>query len=505
VAAGQRLQGPQWSYLEVVDSTVTCPIYPHIAVDRAGGVHIVFLDDPENDDYYQDVLYYLRPGSDGWHREMLFRDPVRRVTGFGFGFDDQGLLHLLLGIADDPDPWAGRFDNLYHMTCQEGGWTEMRKVQGPGRYRDLSFCTLPNGRVAVAWTEWAPYRVVLWKLWEKGLWGPTRVALTYFSPKGSGLSYYGQLANGPGDTLHLAFFGEPRGEVWYPCIYYTCTKLGEQWRPPAEVYFNRKEEYDWPLFAVTRDGCRHMFWVVDYDRNIFPDQIIYSFSKDGRSWSIPARFSHHALTDLPFHHPCFLRVVADSSGMLHAMWKYYAWPKEVVLWYRCGREDNWTPPVPVFLDCADAATFDLAVDSENRLHFVWISIRKQDGELAGTIYHAVAELSSSGVPSRQAQTGSEAELISAQAWPNPFNGRLSLRLVPSQRCIVSVHLYDLAGRCLRVLAEGSPVEEDKAVVWDGRDEHGLPVPSGVYLYRIEAQPVHGGQPQVVTGKVSLVR
>ncbi len=506
VAPAQQLQGPQWSYIEIVDSTLLWPIYPHIAVDEDGGLHLVVLDDPESDNFSQDVLYYLRPEGDGWHRQMLFRDPVRRITSIGFGFDDQGLLHLVVGITNDTLGVTDRFENLYHMTCQQGTWTEMRKIYGPGKCQDLDFCTLPNGRVAIAWTDRVPSRTTLWKLWGKGRWGPTQAALTYFSPKGSGVSNFGRLASGPGDTLHLAFFGEPRGSIWYPCIYYTCTKLGGQWSPPSEVYFNPKVEYDWPVFAVTRDGCRHLFWVVDYDRNIFPDQIIYSSSRDGRSWSVPARLSHHALTNLPFHYPCLLRVVGDSSGMLHTMWHYVAWPKEVVYWYRCGRESDWSPPVPVFPDGGDLTSFDLFVDAHNRLHFVWITTQERDWGITSPLWHAVAQLPTSPVRAEPLERGPQTPFISAQAWPNPCNDRLAIQLVLSQPCLVTVQLYDLAGRCVRVLAEKRPSAESRALLWDGCDEQGVPLPSGVYLYRVVAeQGDKDRQPQVVTGKVSLVR
>jgi hypothetical protein len=77
----------------------------------------------------------------------------------------------------------------------------------------------------------------------------------------------------------------------------------------------------------------------------------------------------------------------------------------------------------------------------------------------------------------------------SQNYPNPFNPQTTLQfavpddLVPVK---VKISIYDLRGRLLRQLLD----EEKKAGVyrvhWDGMSGRGEPVPSGVYLYRVEA-------------------
>jgi len=45
-----------------------------------------------------------------------------------------------------------------------------------------------------------------------------------------------------------------------------------------------------------------------------------------------------------------------------------------------------------------------------------------------------------------------------------------------------------------------------AVVWDGRNSNGKPVPSGVYVVRMTAHPVHsGGNAFVASRKVVLMK
>jgi len=47
-------------------------------------------------------------------------------------------------------------------------------------------------------------------------------------------------------------------------------------------------------------------------------------------------------------------------------------------------------------------------------------------------------------------------------------------------------VYDVAGRRVRSLVDAAVVAGHHEVVWDGRDERGREVSSGVYLYRLVA-------------------
>jgi hypothetical protein len=70
--------------------------------------------------------------------------------------------------------------------------------------------------------------------------------------------------------------------------------------------------------------------------------------------------------------------------------------------------------------------------------------------------------------------------------PNPFNPVTTIRFaVPAgARRDYSVRVYDVAGRLVRELAAGQIGAGQHDVRWDGTDDHGAPVSSGVYLYRV---------------------
>jgi hypothetical protein len=81
--------------------------------------------------------------------------------------------------------------------------------------------------------------------------------------------------------------------------------------------------------------------------------------------------------------------------------------------------------------------------------------------------------------------GSEPRLLAPA--PNPFNPCTTLRFSvpagPPQP--VRLEVRDTRGRLVRVLLDGERAPGDWAVDWDGRDESGREVASGIYLARLE--------------------
>ena len=74
----------------------------------------------------------------------------------------------------------------------------------------------------------------------------------------------------------------------------------------------------------------------------------------------------------------------------------------------------------------------------------------------------------------------------AQNYPNPFNPRTTLAYSLHDAANVSLTIYDVAGRRVRELVNEHRLPGAYKVVWDGRDEKGTQVSSGVYFYKLVA-------------------
>ncbi len=77
----------------------------------------------------------------------------------------------------------------------------------------------------------------------------------------------------------------------------------------------------------------------------------------------------------------------------------------------------------------------------------------------------------------------------SQNYPNPFNPVTAIRFQVDQPGFVSLKIYDVAGRLIDTLvnSEISPVSGGHEVQWNGRDQFGNRVASGVYLYRLSTK------------------
>lgn len=126
-----------------------------------------------------------------------------------------------------------------------------------------------------------------------------------------------------------------------------------------------------------------------------------------------------------------------------------------------------------------------------------------------TIYldgFSIIDRSASGVKSKQIDaTGrvvGEYELLSA--YPNPFNLSTTIPYRLNREAAVRLAVFNLQGQLIKVLAEGVQPAGSHRVLWDGLDEEGNIVPSGVYMIRLETTGRHG-LPIQLSRKIALVK
>jgi hypothetical protein len=75
--------------------------------------------------------------------------------------------------------------------------------------------------------------------------------------------------------------------------------------------------------------------------------------------------------------------------------------------------------------------------------------------------------------------------------PNPFGSQTTIRFAVPRHGHVTIEVYDLAGRRVRLLAEGAQEPGYHHVRWDGLDDAGRRAGSGVYLSRMIARNAGG--------------
>ncbi len=86
-----------------------------------------------------------------------------------------------------------------------------------------------------------------------------------------------------------------------------------------------------------------------------------------------------------------------------------------------------------------------------------------------------------------------------QNYPNPFNPATSFSFTLPTAGRVTISIFDIRGREMDTLADAVMPAGEHKVTWNGRDQLGMDVPSGIYLYQTQFNG------QILTGKMTLVQ
>jgi hypothetical protein len=82
--------------------------------------------------------------------------------------------------------------------------------------------------------------------------------------------------------------------------------------------------------------------------------------------------------------------------------------------------------------------------------------------------------------------GVPAEFALGRNFPNPFNPSTSMQVDIPSASEVDVAVYDLLGRLVSRLMSGPQPAGSVTITWDGRDNAGMQVPTGMYIVRMTA-------------------
>ncbi|NIW45011.1 MAG: T9SS type A sorting domain-containing protein, partial [Gammaproteobacteria bacterium] len=72
-----------------------------------------------------------------------------------------------------------------------------------------------------------------------------------------------------------------------------------------------------------------------------------------------------------------------------------------------------------------------------------------------------------------------------QNHPNPFNPETEIRFYLPEPNHVSIRIYNIRGEEIRSLVDSPYTPGSHKIRWDGKDNNGNPVSSGIYLYQLQ--------------------
>lgn len=138
------------------------------------------------------------------------------------------------------------------------------------------------------------------------------------------------------------------------------------------------------------------------------------------------------------------------------------------------------------------------------LYEYFIVATDRDGSVSFAPYAAPAQLYSFSVGGTNADGAPERFELS-QNFPNPFNPSTSISIDLAEDAVVVLRIYDLLGREVAVLLDGMQPAGHRQITWNPQNSHGVQLPTGPYLYRMDVVLISDGSRFSQTRKMLYLR
>ena len=191
---------------------------------------------------------------------------------------------------------------------------------------------------------------------------------------------------------------------------------------------------------------------------------------------------------LYFFFGCLLPVFPKSNGREVLAWRLN--PESDISGYRvyCGEASSAYSSV---FDAGSSNLFDISVLQSGKRYYCAVTAVDASGNES-----AFSDEISFTVDSGPA--GSAAPGITS-VFPNPTSGTTAIWAVLSDSCFARLCISDALGRRVRTVHSGPLAAGAHGFVWDGTDDAGFPVRSGLYIATMT------GAARCRSGKLTLIR
>jgi hypothetical protein len=258
---------------------------------------------------------------------------------------------------------------------------------------------------------------------------------------------------------------------------------GENWLVEKSQVYSLLYSYQWVVPEVYSSNCKIRITSLS-----FPNTVDQSDSS----------FTIFPTTIQP---PSDIQIVADVNDLEKLNISWTPSPDETIITgYRIYRSLNpdLTEPIPVE---SFSSEDDLNEAEKTKTIFLSTVLKTETsyGDLYkhtdGVTYYYWVEAFADNISSVKAsstidiEAGIKITLLEFNVdlpYPNPFNPTVTIQYQVPVDCYVELVIYDITGKSIAVLRDGLETIGYHQAIWNGIDDNGNTVSSGVYLYRFSA-------------------
>ncbi len=265
------------------------------------------------------------------------------------------------------------------------------------------------------------------------------------------------------------------------------------------------------------DGNVYLLCSVDPNDSPDPLDVMFSRSTDGGvTWSTPVKINNDfAINSWQW----FGTMSVAPNGRIDVVWLdtrdnpgtvlsslYYAYSTDGgITWSANIRLTNEFDPHLGWPQQNKMGDYFDMVSFNDGAHLAWANTFNGEQD----VYYAFIPAPIVGIAANPPRENVVQSFSLSPNYPNPFNPGTNIEFeIPNgagrgsptgQGEWVTLKIYDLLGREVKTLVNGQMAAGNHTVYWDGTDNNGNPVDSGVYLYRLVVNGVS------LTRKMTLVK
>jgi len=443
--------------------STTPPSGRSVVSDTSGFLHVVWK---QGGGLSGDLWYRRRRV--GWDFPILLAESTAiggdLNTSFSVATDGFGDVYVAWGDVR----FGYSNSEIYCRTSTDdgGNWgPEVRLTNAPGRSVSPSLVALGT-TVHVVWLDYraTPTGQVYYKRKASGIWGQD-TALTADSDTLS----YPTIACDSSGRVFVAWWRarNRKGEMWFKRY------NGASWEPgirlSQDTLLNGWSPY-LPSLAVSGDGVINLFW------NSGNEEIYYKKSSDGgATWGPDVRLTYDLAESW------WPSGATGPGGRVQVVWADGRTNGMGDIFFKESTDggQSWSPDSQLTTDSSESWCPTLAVDPSGGLHVVWMDSRDTVFQV---YYKSRAPLGIEG----DSTSFERLSYSLFQSAPNPWASGTRISYALPHETQVVLRVYNPTGQLVRSLIHGKESAGFKQVAWDGRDDGGRRVPSGVYFLKLEA-------------------